>query len=197
MSNPISWEAEVAFRYNKDRGGPDTVESPVRILVTGSRNWTDEKSVAKCINVALKFFESEASCSTLIHGNARGADKIAAGIADDLGLTVESHPAHWNVHNKNCPRVDPKNGGCWKGRDSCKRAGFRRNIEMISSGANILLAFIKDDSPGASGTLNLWLQEDRPVIICRQSGDNPVKGEFINMNRYTSKSTEGVESGEA
>lgn len=164
-------------------------DSPVRILMTGSRTWTDRRAIAGSIRRALKFLGREPEQATLIHGAAQGADKLAESIAVELGLRTEAHPADWNTHNSNCPKTDPGNGSCWQGltkggRTYCKRAGFRRNQEMIDSGVDILLAFIQDESRGASGTLNIWLKDNGPTILCRQDSDGPVKGEFLNMDSW-------------
>lgn len=160
-----------------------------RILMTGSRDWTDEKSVRSAIRKALSVLAIEPEDATLIHGAARGADTLAATVAKEMGLAVEAHPARWNVHSDNCPKVDPGNGGCWQGRKSngqlsCRRAGFRRNQEMIDSGADILIAFIRNQSKGATGTLDLWMKGDRPHIVCRQIGDNRIKGKVVRLDTF-------------
>lgn len=171
-------------------------KSKPRILVTGSRTWTDRKSIEASLEKALKFIGKSAEDATLIHGAARGADLLCASIARELGMKLEAHPADWSTHSANCPKSAPKNGSCWQGRPSCKRAGFRRNKEMIDSGAAILIALIRDESAGASGTLDLWLKEDRPVIICRQDGDGKVRGQLLNMD-YWEKPKDSSESSES
>lgn len=203
-NGPLSWAEEAAILSKVSKANSDGTERPAwmvteeeledyfallrpaRILMTGSRGWEDTRSISGAIRRALKFLKKEADGSTLVHGAARGADTLAAEIAEELGLETEAHPANWKIHNDNCPKEEPSNGGCWQGRYSCSRAGFRRNQEMIDSGVDILLAFIKDESSGATGTLNSWLKEDRPTILCRQTGDGPVSGEFLNMDSWKS-----------
>lgn len=73
---------------------------------------------------------------TLVSGNCpTGADRMGEEAAADLGLSVELHPADWNLHGK--------------------RAGFVRNAEMVNSGIDLCIAFCKDESRGASMTIKL------------------------------------------
>lgn len=61
-----------------------------------------------------------------------GADRIAEEIWGLWGGTIERHPAPWSRHGR--------------------AAGFRRNAEMVATGASVCLAFIRDNSRGASHT---------------------------------------------
>jgi hypothetical protein len=105
---------------------------PFRILVTGSRDWDDWEA----IRIAL--LDAEASRvefghgAVLVHGHCpTGADRIADYFADVIfGWGVERYPADWAKHGK--------------------AAGPIRNQEMVDLGANICLAFIKNNSRGAT-----------------------------------------------
>ena len=100
-----------------------------RLLVTGSREWSDVEVIVR----ELKFFADKGEV-TLVSGNCpNGADAIAEEVAIGLGWTLERHPADWK-----------KNG---------KKAGFVRNAEMVDSGADACVAFILDESAGASNTV--------------------------------------------
>ena len=102
-----------------------------RVLITGSRDWCDENRIAG----ALLYEVSRRPASDriiVIHGAARGADSLAARVAVHYGWQVEAHPADWARFGKS--------------------AGFRRNAEMVARGADVCLAFIKDNSRGASHT---------------------------------------------
>lgn len=187
------WGEDVSSVEDSLEEIPDSVSdesTTKRILMTGSRDWNDVPSVKSAIRKALKILAVDPENATLIHGAAKGADSLAASVAREMGMEIESHPARWNVHSANCPKTDPGNGGCWQGRTSangtlsCRRAGFRRNQEMIDSGADILIAFIRDQSKGATGTLDLWIKESRPYIICRQTGAGPVKGKVVGFDTF-------------
>jgi len=89
-----------------------------RILVTGSRKWTDREIIFDAICPLLDDHNAE---QTIIHGAAPGADSIAAGIAQKLGLKAEAYPADWVKHGN--------------------AAGPIRNTEMVKSGADLCLAF--------------------------------------------------------
>ena len=106
-----------------------------RILITGSRSWTDRVLIENVLRTA---FEADPD-ATLVSGNARGADKIAEQIWEKWGGFVERHPADWDTHGK--------------------KAGFLRNREMAKSGADVCIAFIRDDSRGANMMANLAEKE--------------------------------------
>lgn len=67
---------------------------PVAILVTGSRDWTDEQKVREVLE---RFKRRDV---TLVHGAYRGLDKIAERVARSLGFKTEPHPADWTTHKK-------------------------------------------------------------------------------------------------
>jgi hypothetical protein len=95
-----------------------------RILITGSRTWTDNTVIRDALT------PHRAPGAVLVHGNAHGADRIAAGIWRSWGLPVETHPADWHTHGR--------------------AAGMVRNRHMVILGADICLAFIHNHSPGAT-----------------------------------------------
>jgi hypothetical protein len=66
----------------------------MRILVCGDRNWTN----AEAIRFHLQKYEP--SETTVIHGDCRGADRLAGAIARELGMEVESYPADWKKYGK-------------------------------------------------------------------------------------------------
>lgn len=95
-----------------------------RILVTGSRDWTDVDLVRE----ALLAYAVQDAC-VLRHGDARGLDRIAAGVAHELGWTVETYAADWGRLGR--------------------QAGHVRNQQMVDAGADVCLAF---PLPGSRGT---------------------------------------------
>lgn len=111
-----------------------------RILITGSRTWNNRDLIAYQIGRFVGWEEAEGGEVTIVHGGCpSGADFIADQIARLAGLKVEVHPADWNRYGK--------------------RAGFIRNDEMVKAGANVVLAFIRDNSKGATMCADLAERE--------------------------------------
>lgn len=128
----------------------------IRILITGSRTWTDDETIASAITAAYDWAVSQhhvledgehPELNPLIVSGAcpRGADRLAEEWAGRVHWPVERHPADWNQHGK--------------------QAGFVRNAEMVALGADVCLAFIKDGSKGATMTADL---ADRAGIPTRR-----------------------------
>jgi hypothetical protein len=102
---------------------------PRRVLVTGSRTWTDEAVIAAALR------EHWGTGAVLVCGACpRGADAIAERLWHDWGGQVERHPADWATG---------------------RAAGMERNAAMVAAGADVCLAFIRDNSPGATHTARL------------------------------------------
>lgn len=97
-----------------------------RVLVTGSRDWPHPEDIEN----ALDNLWNEIGPFVLIHGAARGADQMAELNQAKHYRPTESHPADWDQYGK--------------------RAGYVRNAEMVNLGADLCLAFIKDNSKGAT-----------------------------------------------
>lgn len=99
----------------------------MRILITGSRDWTDKQLLAN------KLFEIT-GCYTkdeivVVHGGCpTGADAMAEQLCQNYGIATEVYPADWNKHGK--------------------AAGPIRNQQMVDLGADICLAFPKGESRG-------------------------------------------------
>lgn len=105
------------------------LELPMRILITGSRDWDDADRIALAIRVARD--ENRSPLITLIHGECdSGADKIADDVGHSLGLTIETYPAQWDIYGK--------------------PAGMIRNRVMVDTRPDLCLAFIKNHSPGST-----------------------------------------------
>jgi hypothetical protein len=121
-------------------GGTDRgARSPTyRVLVTGSRTWTDEEAIAD----ALAGHWHDGNALLITGACPRGADEIAERIWRARGGLVERHPADWDT-----------------GRD----AGMRRNAAMVALGADVCLAFVRDGSPGATHAARLAEQAGIPV----------------------------------
>jgi predicted Rossmann-fold nucleotide-binding protein len=99
----------------------------MRIIVTGGRDYTDARTVAR---VLAAYQAKHPGKHTLVHGGATGADTMAAAVAYTLDWEVEEHLADWETHGKG--------------------AGPIRNKKMADAGADGLIAF-----PGGRGTANM------------------------------------------
>lgn len=123
-----------------------------RVLITGSRDWVDTDRISEALRETwLSFGQPEDAI--LVSGSCRtGADAIAEEIWDRRGYPIESHPADWDQHGR--------------------KAGFVRNAEMVSAGADICLAFIRNGSKGATMTAELAQKALIPTIIYRQDDND-------------------------
>lgn len=106
----------------------------MRVLVTGSRDWPDDGSMMEEFAALHASFPYHAT--TIIHGACpTGADAIADRLARYFGFKVETYPAAWETQGT--------------------RAGYLRNKAMVESNPDLCLAYIKDDSKGATMTLKM------------------------------------------
>lgn len=133
--------------------------APYRVLVTGSRDWEDPKTVRAALEAVYR--STRATPVVVVHGACpTGADEHARVWATQMqrrGRPVleEPHPANWRPGGK----LD-------------RSAGFRRNAEMVALGADVALAFIRDGSRGASHTADL---AEKAGIPTRRFTSSPVQ----------------------
>jgi hypothetical protein len=139
------------------------VTEPYRILVTGSRDWTDVTTVWGALAMTVSPDPPDREI-VLMHGACpSGADDIADKWGRRYGVTIESHPA------RDHPTED---FGPWP---DC---GPRRNAFMVwQRGADICLAFIapcnnfrchRTDPHPSHGTANCVKQAERAGIPVRR-----------------------------
>jgi hypothetical protein len=114
----------------------------VRVIVTGSRDWSDRDAVqAALLDVAL-----EHSSFTLIHGGCpTGADRFADRWARAAEIPVEVFEADWEKYGK--------------------RAGPIRNAEMVQAGADLVLAFPLPGGKGTQHTIRIAREAGIPVQV--------------------------------
>lgn len=113
-----------------------------RVLITGSRSWGDYLTMME----AIFKLQDEHGEILIVHGDCpKGADHLASEIATRNSIPQERHPADWSTYGK--------------------RAGFVRNEQMVSLGADCCLAFIKDGSSGATMTAKLAAKSFIPLEV--------------------------------
>jgi hypothetical protein len=111
----------------------------MRILVTGSRDWDDRRTIGAALSYLYAFAHQSADLLTVVHGDARGADRIARDwvafmVRQGARVSQEPHPVtprDWNTIGKS--------------------AGHQRNQKMVDLGANVCVAFNRNDSSGTRG----------------------------------------------
>ena len=119
----------------------------MRILITGSRHWTDRLHLEQAIWEVI----GHERRVVIIHGDCpTGADRLARRLADAWNITQEPYPADWNHHGK--------------------AAGPIRNQEMVDAGADICLAFPLGESRGTRDCMRRAEAAGIPVI---NYGDAP------------------------
>jgi hypothetical protein len=116
-----------------------------RILVTGSRTWTNRTVIQSALRQAWMDLGANHHC-VLVSGHCPdGADAIAEAWWAQSGMPVERHPANWLQYGAS--------------------AGPRRNKEMVDLGADICLAFMVGQSKGTAGTIALAKAAGIPTVI--------------------------------
>lgn len=110
-----------------------------RVLICGSRNWTDHAAInARIANL-------DASC-TVIHGGAPGADSAAAEAAYTRGMNVKAYPADWTTHGRS--------------------AGILRNLQMLDQQPDLVIAFrCTGGSRGTDHTISEARRRGIPVEV--------------------------------
>lgn len=105
-----------------------------RVLVTGSRDWVDSSLIVEKLDAEKNLALSGAKRMIVVHGDCRtGADRIAHSWAVDANVNVERYPARWRPLGVYNPH-----------------AGLVRNRLMVEKGADVVLAFIRSGSRGAT-----------------------------------------------
>jgi hypothetical protein len=112
-----------------------------RLLVTGSRDWSDVEVIA----TELQFVAKKYKNVVLVSGHAIGADRIAEEIAVGLGWVVEIHEPDWKLHGQS--------------------AGFKRNTTMLDTDVQAVLAFHKDNSKGTADTIKKAKERKVPTRV--------------------------------
>jgi hypothetical protein len=121
----------------------------MKILVCGSRKWTNKKVITDYLSQ----FGDE---NILVHGAARGADSIAAEYAAKHNWETHAHPAQWKKYGYS--------------------AGPIRNAEMLAiEKPDLVIAFrCKGRSTGTDHMMAIAKKADVVVVKVNEDGSEEV-----------------------
>lgn len=137
----------------------------MRVIVTGSRTWSDTETIRRALCEIADGYPHDwndqgivlvhGGCNTnngrATHSPPRGADAIANALWKSWGMTVEIHKAKWSQHGR--------------------AAGPIRNKDMVDRGADLCIAFILDESAGATDCVRRATEAGIPVHVYRLTSE--------------------------
>lgn len=136
-----------------------------RILITGSRNWSNTNAIVSAFAVVIPGSLRRPNVEVVVvHGDAPGADTLAGRIAEQWGFDVESHPAQWD---RNCDQSCYHPTRMKDGKPYCPVAGHLRNQHMVDLGADVCLAFPTRDSRGTWDCVRRAEKAGIPVYVTK------------------------------
>lgn len=110
----------------------------MKVLVCGSRGFNDLQLLEGVLDAL--------GPTEIIHGDARGADRIAGAYAERLGIVCRRFPAAWETYGR--------------------RAGYVRNQQMLDEGQpDIVIAFWDGESKGTWNMIRLAEKSKIPVKV--------------------------------
>ena len=110
----------------------------MKLLICGDRDWSDQETMRKALLLLIDNCHREKEPLHIIHGDARGADKMAGELATKFRLKVTAYPADWEKYKK--------------------AAGPIRNTRMLNEGhPDAVLAF-HNNIATSKGTANMLVQ---------------------------------------
>jgi len=123
----------------------------MRILITGSRDWeglSAENRVYRVLDAVANLAYQLGEKLTIVHGDCpTGADTCADRWARrrEPVVALETHPADWTIYGK--------------------AAGPRRNRHMVGLGADMCIAFLRNQSHGTTVTIYLAREFGIPTFV--------------------------------
>ena len=109
-----------------------------RVIIAGSRDFLDYELLKETLD------SLPIPISTIVCGEARGADRLGKQYGQEKNITVESYPADWDKHKRS--------------------AGYIRNTAMANN-ADVLVAFWDGFSDGTRGMLEIAKKKNLKVIL--------------------------------
>lgn len=114
----------------------------MKLLVCGGRNYEDYETAKGVLDI----LHRDNPITTIIHGEADGADSLADRWARENRISRHTFPAQWENFSEPC-KVKHR----WDGKKYNAIAGFIRNQRMLEEGRpDCALAL-----PGGSGTRDM------------------------------------------
>jgi hypothetical protein len=113
----------------------------VKVLICGSRDWPD----IKAIHDRVRDLIAERGPFEIVHGGARGADSMAGLVAEWCRLPCARYPADWERYGK--------------------RAGIIRNLQMLDTNPDLVLAFRVNGSRGTTHMIEAAKKAGVPVEV--------------------------------
>lgn len=127
-----------------------------RVLVCGGRTFSDHDLVF----TTLDRLHADNPIELVIHGDARGADRLAQTWALSNGVAEQAFKAKWNDVKGLSPRTLKQDA---RGRLFNPLAGFVRNEEMLRACPTHAIAF-----PGGNGTNDMCKRIRRAISTGQQ-----------------------------
>jgi hypothetical protein len=112
------------------------------LLVCGDRNWQDADRIYAIVK--------EAAPALLIHGDAKGADRMGMIAGLRLGVRVEAHPADWKLYGKGAGPIR-------------NQQMLGRLLELERGGAQVACVAFHSNLSESKGTADM-------VRRCREAG---------------------------
>jgi hypothetical protein len=156
---------EGVYRAIQQRRQLHRSSAPLRLLVCGSRTWTDDVLLAHAVEQMVAEHGQDRAGVVLIEGDARGADRLAGILAKAHGWELEVYPADWHRHGRT--------------------AGPRRNARMLRQGHPERVIACTDDLTGSRGTADMVRRArgaGLPVLVVSHPPTTPEGGEAPGAN---------------
>jgi hypothetical protein len=120
----------------------------MRVLVCGSRDWGDRRTISRRLQQLPPYaVVIHGAASRKVDGIEQSADMIADEVATLLRLRVERYPADWDFYGRT--------------------AGFVRNLAMLDTQPDLVIAFQRGHSRGTQHTITEAQRRGIPTEIFR------------------------------